>query len=162
MAKSDRHRIPSWYSLPQGSLWHLRFAGYWYAFVTFRCFNLSSYVGTCGSSSVLFLWRVSRLDLRLMRRIRIERVEGRHQAVMPSRYPLCSGSPAFRTIRQSNLVRRTTLVPSRWRPPTRSVLYVLHVSRYSFSLPPRARKRRSLQDYGHWPAARPGVRGKVD
>ncbi len=58
--------IPSWYSMGQGSEWHLTLAGYWYAFVSIPIFQfillrwyLRFFIW------FLFLWRISRLNLRL-------------------------------------------------------------------------------------------------
>ncbi len=59
--------IPSWYATSQGSQWHLTLAGYWYAFVSIPIFQfillrwyLRFFIW------FKFLWRVSRLDLRLI------------------------------------------------------------------------------------------------
>lgn len=58
--------IPSWYSMGPGSEWHLTLAGYWYAFVSIPIFQfillrwyLRFFIW------FLFLWRISRLNLRL-------------------------------------------------------------------------------------------------
>lgn len=58
---------PSWYSLNQGAGWHFTLAGYWYVLVSLPIFQfilLRWYLRF--SIWFLFLWRVSRLKLRLI------------------------------------------------------------------------------------------------
>ena len=58
--------VPSWYSMGQGSPWDFTLAGYWYAFVSIPIFQfilLRWYLRLF--IWFWFLWRVSRLNLRL-------------------------------------------------------------------------------------------------